>query len=56
LGGLATAILSASIRAISALSGNPALSDTFPKASQKAGSRLIDVSCPAIVTDRLTGG
>ena len=24
-------------------------------AAQKAGSRLIDVSCPAMVTDRLVG-
>jgi hypothetical protein len=56
LGEFAATIRSASIRAIRALSGKPiALAAAF-KRSQNTGSRLIDVSCPAIVTDRLTGG
>ena len=46
---------STSIRAISALSGSAVVARRASSACQKIGSRLIEVSCPAIVTDRFVG-
>ena len=41
--------------AISALTGFPAVEAAPSKAAQNIGSRLTDVSWPAIVTDLFTG-
>src|SRR6187431_865828 len=46
---------SASSSAISALSGSDRAVAARSSAAQNKGSRLIEVACPAIVTDRLTG-
>jgi len=46
---------STSIRATSAFTGTPSSRAAFSSACQNIGSRLIDVSWPAIVTDRFTG-
>ena len=46
---------STSIRATSALSGNPSATAACSIATQNIGSRLIEVSCPAIVIERLVG-
>ena len=55
LGGFAMAIRSASIRATNADSGSRAFLAARSSANQKTGSRLIEVGCPAIVIERLTG-
>lgn len=55
LGGGDESSRSTSIRAIKALSGNARSTAAASSADQNAGSRLIDVSCPAIVTERLVG-
>ena len=43
-------------RATSALTGQPRSRAAASSARQNIGSRLIEVSCPAISTDRLSGG
>ena len=55
LGGGSASSRSTSIRAIRALSGRPSVAAACSSARQNIGSRLIDVSCPAMVTDRLVG-
>lgn len=55
LGGSRRSTRAASIAATSADSGSPRRPAAASNARQKTGSRLIDVSCPAIVTDRFTG-
>jgi len=55
LGGGTLSTRSTSIIAINALSGNSRAAAAASSADQNAGSRLIDVSCPAIVTERLVG-
>ena len=55
LGGGTLSSRSTSISAIRALSGKPHSTAAASSATQKTGSRLIDVSCPAMVTDRLVG-
>src|SRR5687768_10004003 len=55
-GAVGAAIRSASIRATSALSGTPSRSAACLSRSQNSGSRLTEVLCPAISTERLTGG
>jgi hypothetical protein len=47
---------SLSISATSALTGQPRSLAACSSALQKAGSRLIDVGCPAMRTDRFVGG
>lgn len=54
-GGSSLAIRTASIRATNALIGNPRATAATSSARQKTGSRLIDVGCPAMVIERLTG-
>src|SRR3546814_9885585 len=53
LGGSSTEMRARSICAMSALSGRPRCSASSRRASQKSGSRLIDVWWPAIVPLRL---
>src|SRR5690606_271505 len=53
---MAAEMRSASIRATRALTGTPSRSAACRSRSQNSGSRLIEVLCPAISTDRLTGG
>lgn len=55
-GGVSASRRSASIRATSALTGTPSSSARAFSMSQNTGSRLIEVLCPAISTERLTGG
>jgi hypothetical protein len=45
-----------SILATSAFTGQPLSRAEVSSERQKTGSRLIDVACPAITTERLTGG
>jgi len=54
-GGLASS-RAASISATMAFSGQPRFLATVSSARQNIGSRLIDVWCPAISTDRFFGG
>jgi hypothetical protein len=44
------------MRATSALIGTPSISAARHSMSQNTGSRLIEVLCPAISTERFTGG
>src|SRR5262249_41914994 len=55
LAGMRAVTRSASIRATSAFSGSASALAASRKASQKTGSRLIDVACPAIMIERFTG-
>lgn len=55
-GGVADLIRSPSIRATSALIGTASASAAAFNISQNNGSRLIDVLCRSIWTERLTGG
>ena len=55
LAGKGAATRSASIRATSAFSGSPSAAAASRNASQKTGSRLIEVACPAIMIERFTG-
>ena len=55
LGATAASSRSASMRAISALSGSRISAARASSAAQNIGSSAIDVSCPAIVTERFSG-
>src|SRR5688572_25102995 len=55
LGGSESSMRCASMRATRALKGSPSAAAASRNASQKTGSRLIDVAWPAIITERLTG-
>ena len=49
-------IRSASMRATNALIGTPCSAAAARNISQNTGSKLTEVLCPAISTDRFTGG
>ena len=55
-GGVGDWIRAASIRATSALTDAPSPAAASLSMSQNSGSRLMEVWCPAMVTERFTGG